>query len=299
MNRVANMLHLGEVHAAGYTGQGVTAVVLDTGIGRNPVIPASRIIKFLDFVNGREGAYDDSGHGTHVTGILAGNGRTAGIPFMGIAPECSLIGIKVLNEKGDGNLDAVIRGLAWVTEHHNEYRIRVVNLSFGAGEEEQQEKYNRLNEWIEEVWNAGICVVCSAGNKGPKRGSITVPGNNRNVITVGASNGIRDYKYSGCGPTKECVVKPDLVAPAVRVWSTAVVGNRQWNRESPRLFSYKSGTSMATPMVSGAVCLLLQKEGSLSPKEVKQRLWDTSDSLGFPIEQQGSGMLNLRRLLSI
>lgn len=333
MERACRLVYSGEALTAGYTGRGITAAVIDTGIGPHPDLCSERIRLFRDFVNLKRIPYDDSGHGTHVCGILAGDGSLMNGKWHGIAPECSLIVIKALNHRGEGEPAGVMAALKWILERKEQLDIRVLNLSFGAGCTKKDEEYYQLLELVDRIWESGICVVTAAGNMGPERGTITVPGCSRNVITVGAAEeGRRTHLYSGRGPTEECVMKPDLVAPAGNVVSLMPVphdtagrlhsflpgrqyGNaglwsgKEWSgvlsnekvRRRIQTFGYarKSGTSMATPMVSGAVCLLLQKEPWLTPKEVKKRLWQSSVDLGLPKEQQGHGLLNLRRLLDI
>jgi len=330
MERAGKMVHAEIAYAAGYTGHGMTAAVIDTGIGAHPDIPAERLLFFRDFVNRRGMPYDDSGHGTHVCGILAGSGRLANGKWRGIAPECSLVVLKALDQNGDGEPSDVIAALKWVLERGNEFGIRVLNLSFGASCEEGEEDYRKLLALVEQVWDAGICVVGAAGNLGPGKNSVTLPGCSSRIITVGASErGMIANRYSGRGPGRDGSMKPDLVAPAGNIRSLSPLryrmreGRAQFFLERPpnaflpdrkawemlllqehmrrRLFTsgyaVKSGTSMSTPMVSGAICLLLQKEPELSPDEVKHRLWQSAFDLGYPEEQQGRGMLDLKRLL--
>ena len=329
MERAGRMVHAKMAYAAGYTGIGTTAAVIDTGIGAHPDIPAERLLFFRDFVNRKGMPYDDSGHGTHVCGILAGSGRLANGRWRGIAPECSLVVLKALDQNGDGEVSDVIAALKWILERGKEFGIRVLNLSFGTSCEEKEEDSKKLLALVEQVWDAGICVVGAAGNLGPGRNSVTLPGCSSRIITVGASEkGMIANRYSGRGPGRDGSMKPDLVAPAGNIRSLSPL--RYWMREGRaqffrdgqngslpdqaawevlllqeqmrrRLFmsgySVKSGTSMSTPMVSGAICLLLQKEPELSPDEVKHRLWQSAFDLGYPAEQQGRGMLDLKRLL--
>ena len=145
-----------------------------------------------------------------------------------------------------------------------------------------------LVEAVEQAWDAGIVVVVAAGNMGPMPQSITAPGNSRKVITVGSSDDSAPV-YSGRGPTKNCVCKPDIVAPG----SGIVSCSSQW-QGGPK-YCKKSGTSMATPMVSGAAALLLSKEPWLTNVEVKMRLRESAVDLGLPHSRQGWGLLDVRR----
>lgn len=329
MERAGRMVHAKMAYAAGYTGYGTTAAVIDTGIGAHPDIPAERLLFFRDFVNRKGMPYDDSGHGTHVCGILAGSGRLANGKLRGIAPECSLVVLKALDQNGDGEVSDVIAALKWVLERGSEFGIRVLNLSFGASCEEKEEDSKKLLALVEQIWDAGICVVGAAGNLGPGKNSVTLPGCSSRIITVGASEkGMIANRYSGRGPGRDGSMKPDLVAPAGNIrslsplryrmregrarffrdgqngslpdqaaWEVLLLQEQMRRRLFMSGYAVKSGTSMSTPMISGAICLLLQKEPTLSPDEVKHRLWQSAFDLGYPAEQQGRGMLDLKRLL--
>lgn len=281
-----------------YLGQGISVGILDTGITLHPDFD-NRILGFRDFVGLRHSVYDDSGHGTHVAGILAGSGRMSDGVYSGIAPEARLIIGKVLDEKGNGSVQAVLRGIQWILEKQQKWKIRIVNLSVGTqpglnGEEEQ-----RLLEAVEAMWDAGIVVVVSAGNSGPKEGTVAVPGNSRKVITVGAVDrtfrqgwsGVSNWDYSGRGPVGECILKPEVSAPGTQIMSC----NGNYTNRFRKPYTMKSGTSMATPIVSGAIACLLSKYPDMSNVEVKLRLRERCVS-----GQEGSlgwGLLNVERLL--
>lgn len=260
---------------------------------------AHRIKAFRDFVNGRTDCYDDASHGSHVSGILGGDGRSSHGRYCGIAPGCSLIHLKVLDRYGQGNLEDILAAIEWVVENRRKYDIRIMNLSAGTSKQEEDYGAKKLVEGVERAWDAGIVVVVAAGNMGPASQSITVPGNSRKVITVGASDDIRGrgrygkMEYSGCGPTKECICKPELVAPG-----TGVTSCSPYFRQG-RYYSIKSGTSMAAPEVSGGIALLLEKEPFLSNVEVKMRLKEAAASLGYPKNRQGWGIPDLRKLLGV
>lgn len=298
MERVRAELHAQEIHRRGITGKNITAAVLDSGICHHPDY-ASRIAAFQDFVNGRPQCYDDASHGSHVSGILGGDGRSSGGRYRGIAPGCRLIHVKVLDRLGQGNLRDIIRGIDWVISHKEQYDIRIMNISAGTSKREGDEDARNLVAQVERAWDAGIVVVVAAGNMGPSPGSITVPGNSKKVITVGSSDQFRHQSiqgngaYSGCGPTQACVCKPELVAPGTNITSCSPF----WRQG--RYYSVKSGTSMAAPAVAGCVALLLEQEPELTNVEVKMRLRESAVSLGYPRNRQGWGIPDLRKLLRI
>ena len=284
------------------TGKNVTAAILDTGIMAHPDL-AGRIVGRKDCVNGKEKIYDDNGHGTHVAGILAGDGRCRNGLYAGIAPGASLVPVKVLNHKGGGRITDVLQGIQYVMRERVRLNIRIVNVSIGTLSHEEDRDDARLLFWVERLWDMGIIVIAAAGNKGPGAGTITIPGVSRKVITVGACDKIHQNElpggniqmYSGCGPTKDCVMKPDLSTPGNRIFSC----NYAFPMRSSYAYISKSGTSMSTPVVSGAAALLLEKYPDMSNLEVKLRFWNSCDDLGLPESQQGHGQLNIEKLLSV
>ncbi len=287
-----------EVHgyeAFGFTGKGVGVAVLDTGCFPHEDL-REHIAAFSDFVQQRPNAYDDNGHGTHVCGIIAGNGLASGKRYCGIAPDCHLIPVKVLDKRGNGFASDVLAGLRWVREQRDIYNIRIVNISVGSFSRKNMSENSALVRGVNETWDAGLVVVVAAGNMGPGRGTITTPGISRKVITVGCSDdhkevnvmGNRMIDYSGRGPTVSCICKPDVVAPGASIISCS-------NRYGK--YACKSGTSMATPFVSGALALLLEKYPEMNNRDVKLWLREHAVDIGLPRNQQGWGLLDINHLL--
>jgi serine protease AprX len=285
-----------------YTGKGVTAAVLDTGINRHPDF-GERIIMFKDFVNNRENIYDDSGHGTHVCGILGGSGLVSDGRFMGIAPDINFIVGKVLDRNGEGTAEKMIKGIEWLLEIKQNYHIGVLNISVGINHIKDRGAQNYLVELIEFLWDSGMTVVCAAGNNGPENGTIAAYGKSRKVITVGCHDGA-DYKgagnscenYSGRGELYAPYRKPDVVAPGTDIISC----NASFRMRAGRIYSAytaKSGTSMAAPVVSGLAALFIEAFPALSCDDFKKRLTYTATDLGEPWNKQGWGMVNARKLL--
>ena len=236
---------------------------------------------------------DYNGHGTHVSGIIGGNGYASGGTYTGMAPGCRLLPIKVLDHKGGGNTEQVRQAIFWMLEKKEKYQIRILNISVGMLKNAREEEQVELIKLVEQVWEEGLVVVAAAGNNGPMANSVTIPGICRSIITVGSSDdeeaGIRSQGlrrgYSGRGPTDSCVIKPEILAPGTRITSCDLRENA---------YTTKSGTSMATPIVSGAIALLLQGKPELTNKEVKYLLWESCEKSG---ETPGWGLLRLDRLL--
>lgn len=294
-------------------GLGVTVALLDTGVAPHPDLDG-KILCFRDFVNWRiqpdsrddvrDGiSYDDNGHGTHVAGILCGSGGLSQGKYRGLAPGVRLVVGKVLDEKGDGSTEAMLQGLDWVMGLRERYRVRILNISVGIGELDDKWKERALQRKLEKLWQTGMLVVCAAGNKGPGDGTVSSVGGNSKVVTVGCHDGSLQpgaawlcANYSGRGMPGAKVRKPDLVAPGTDIISCGA-GYSRFRERWVNGYVSKSGTSMATPIVSGAAALCLQKFPAMTNEECKLKLQYTATDLGAPWNQQGWGMVNVRRLL--
>ena len=294
VNRVKQAIHWKDAYATGLTGKGVGVAVLDTGICPHKDFD-DRIIGFADMIGGRRTPYDDCGHGSHICGIIGGSGCVSDGRYQGMAPGCNLVAVKVLDRRGNGYASDVLAGIKWVLEQKERLGIRIMNISVGSRGKKRLSETSALVRGVNAAWDAGLVVVVAAGNNGPNRMSISTPGISRKVITVGCSDdqtevmvgGNRMVNYSGRGPTEACICKPDVVAPGSRVVSCGH-GDR---------YSIKSGTSMSTPVVSGAVALLLEKYPRMTNLDVKLKLMKSCHDLGLPRNQQGWGLLDVERLL--
>jgi serine protease AprX len=313
----------------GLTGAGVGIAIIDSGITAwhddltnktTKLFPYGnqRVSKFVDFVNGRTMPYDDNGHGSHVAGIIGGNGYDSYGEKTGIAPDANLVSLKVLDQDGKGTISNIIAALNWIATNGAAYNIRVVNMSVGAG---VYESYwtDPLTLATKKLTDKGIVVVAAAGNLGKNAeghlqyGGITSPGNAPWVLTVGASttNGTLTRSddemagFSSSGPSFiDFEAKPDLVAPGVGTVSLAVPGSTFYSLKSQyllnglRLLGSKpylalSGTSMAAPVVSGSVALMLQANPKLTPNLIKAILQYTAEVRpGYSALREGAGFLN-------
>lgn len=295
MDQAKGWIHCDGAYRLGLTGKGVGVAVLDTGIFLHRDFE-DRVISFTDMVKRRREPYDDNGHGTHIAGIIGGAGIESGGRYHGVAPGCSLICLKVLDQKGNGYASDVLGGLKWIRDHREELGIRVVNISVGSFSRRGMSENSALVKGVDAAWDAGLVVVVAAGNNGPGQRTITTPGISRKVITVGCSDdykevdvaGNRMIDYSGRGPTDACILKPDIVAPGSNIISCA-------NRKGG--YARKSGTSMSTPLVSGAIALLLERYPDMTNRDVKLRLRERAVDLGLPRNQQGWGLLDVERLV--
>ena len=338
------------VDLMGYTGAGIGVAVIDSGISNwhddlriNPygetqpslfnllsislsktglALPRNqRVADFKDFVNGRTTAYDDWGHGTHVAGIVAGNGYDTRGSREAIAPGSHIVALKALARDGSGQISNVIAAIDYAIANKAKFNIRVINMSLSAG---VRESYNTdpLTLAAKRAVESGIVVVASAGNMGraangeAQYGAIGAPGNAPWVLTVGASStegtvNRRDdivASYSSRGPTMyDHAAKPDLVAPGTGMVSLSDPLSRLYSEKAPYLvngllfglttkpYLTLSGTSMAAPVVSGTVALMLHANPSLTPNMVKAILQYTAQEYpGYDYMTQGAGFLNSR-----
>lgn len=265
-------------HTLGITGKNITVAVLDSGLAPHPDFAAKNIPVAKDYVHHRSYPYDDCGHGTHVAGILASS-------KIGIAPEATIIPMKILDENGDGSVESFTESMKWLLRYHEHYHIRIVNISIGTTKKEYQEENSVLNQWVTRLWQAGLIICCSAGNNGPAINSITAPGNCEKIITVGSYDG---KGFSSAGKRSPFITKPEIVAPGYHILSTKPYSGYQ----------IKNGTSMSVPFVSGAIALLLQLNPDLSNEEIKYHLMNTARPANrLPAYMQGAGRLDLHQLL--
>lgn len=277
MKRVKKIVH----YQNKWLGKGCTVAVMDTGVQVHPDLDG-HIGVYRDFIGGRLEKYDDNGHGTHVCGIIGGNG-------IGMAPECKMIVLKVLDDTGNGSVGQSMQAFRWILENRERFNIRVVNISMGMEPKQNEEGARYILGAVELLWDMGIVVVAAAGNLGPAAGSITIPGLHKKVITVGSY----DHIKSGQGSVSENIWKPDLVAPGSRIFSC----NAKWKSGKEPLYVAKNGTSMSTPIVTGAIAQLLSKYPNMPNHEVKRRLISSCDNLNLPRIRQGSGLINVDKLL--
>ena len=296
MNQARQVIHSGEPGLAGLCGRGVGVAVLDTGIYPHEDF-GQRITAFFDVLHRRREPYDDNGHGTHMSAIIGGSGAASGGRYQGVAPGCNLISVKVLDAKGGGFASDVLTGLRWIRTYKDALGIRIVNISVGSYSRKNMSENSALVRGVDAAWDDGLVVVVAAGNNGPGYMTVTTPGISRKVITVGCSDdhkevsvmGNRMVDYSGRGPTGACICKPEIVAPGAGIISCSNEAGR---------YAVKSGTSMSTPVVSGAIALLLEKYPDMSNRDVKLRLRERAVDMGLPRNQQGWGLLDVERLLA-
>ncbi|WP_241505885.1 S8 family peptidase [Parahaliea mediterranea] len=318
------------LHRLGITGQGVTVAVLDSGLWEHVSLSHDtrgryRVKGRYDAIADRQGqeVFDESGHGTHMTSVLAHSGPVLakGQPdgsFMGIAPDVDIVSVKAFNRSGQGDFLDIVRGIQWIVDQREALNIRVLNLSFAA---RPRWPYwlDPIDQAVMRAWQAGITVVAAAGNDGPEPMTIGSPGNLPYIITVGAvtdswtpDDRNDDYipDFSSLGPTPSAHIKPDIVAPGGHIAGITRPGSTLTIEHPDYLLSsgefVMTGTSQASALVSGIVALLLQLEPDLSPDDIKCKLTSSAEPainrdgrFAYSPFQQGYGYINASRAVTL
>ncbi len=299
-----------DINGTNISGKGIVVAVLDTGIDYTHKDFAScsyedymnetcvKFVKGFNFVENNFDPMDLNGHGTHVAGIIGANGD-----LKGIAPDVKLMPIKVLDKYGAGSLSDIISGIEYAINKS----VDILSISLGG--------LGNSNDAISTAVNLavdyGISVVVAGGNSGPSSNTIMSPGLAEKVITVAASCkdgeiGINPYclnskiaSFSSRGPVlNENYVKPEISAPGVNICSSKigdfVMGENCFDNEHVFL----SGTSMATPVVSGIIALIKQYKPDLSPNEIKNLIINSAKDLDENIFVQGYGEIDAKEIFN-
>ena len=285
------------VNSLGVTGRGVTVAIVDTGItevadlsGRVVPIQNGGVLGGTSpckNFSGESTCDDSYGHGTFIAGIIAGNGAASNGKWKGVAPQANVLSVKIAGANGAADVSNVLAGIQWVVSFKSTYNIKVLNLSLGTNST-QTYRSDPMNYAVEKAWDAGIVVVVAASNLGPQAGTISKPGDDPWVVTVGAIDdhgtvGLGDDtipNFSARGPTAaDGLAKPDLVAPGGHIISLRAPGSAidtQFPNYVDGAYRKGSGTSMATGVVSGSVALMLQANPTWAPNRVKYALTATT-----------------------
>lgn len=297
INRAGKTIGVDKISPIPLTGKGVTVAIIDTGIimHRDLTYPSIRIIGFKDFLKNKQKPYDDNGHGTHISGLVASNGVSSKGKYRGIAPEANILSVKALDNEGNGKVSDILSSIQWVIQTKSIFNTRILNLSLGTAAQ-YSERYDPLVKAANKAIENGLIVVTAVGNNGPSQKSILSPSTSRHVISVGAcddrdESGLTIPTFSSRGPTRDRVKKPDLLAPGVDIVSLS-------NTDATGYTSL-TGTSMSAPIVSGVVALMLQENPYLTHFEAKKRLIENCTRIGVNQFEEGAGVLSLNKLFNI
>ena len=321
---VTRMTGAQRLWSSGYTGKGIGVALIDTGtVPVNGLTTAGKVINgpdlSFDSQSPRLANLDGYGHGTHMAGIIAGRdtaavtGAYAGdsSDFIGMAPDASILSVRVADHTGAADVSQVIAAIDWVVQHRNDngMNVRVMNLSFGT-DSNQAYNLDPLAFAAEQAWRQGIVVVAAAGNFGSSLGHLTDPATDPYLIAVGAADtrgtaSTSDDTVASFSSRGDGTRNPDVVAPGVHMTSlrdpgsyldaaygsTATVASR---------FFRGSGTSQATAVVSGAAALVLSAHPDYTPDQVKRALMESANPLSGQTEAaQGAGEISLEEAISL
>ncbi len=296
----------------GYKGKGVGIALIDTGVVPVAGLASSDVSNGPDLSFESQSSemrhFDTFGHGTHMAGIIAGDGRTGllGLDhFQGVAPAAKLTSLKVATSDGAVDVSQVIAAVDWVVAHRKDdplNPIRVLNLSFGT-DGVQRYQADPLTHAVENAWRAGIVVVVSGGNEGPLA-PLNNPAYDPYVIAVGAADTrntaatTSDDLVMGFSSRGDATRRVDLTAPGRSIASLRDPGSYLDSAHASARYGdglFKgSGTSQAAAVVSGGVALLLQQRPALTPDQVKALLTRTASPMPLAdVEARGAGELNL------
>ncbi|HEX9693759.1 MAG TPA: S8 family peptidase [Actinomycetota bacterium] len=283
-----------------YDGTGVAVALLDTGVTESGDL-GNRLVARVDLTPEHDG-FDRYGHGTHMSGIIAGTGAASDGQWTGVAPGANLVSVKVAGPDGSTDVSVVIAGLQWVVANRSTYNIRVLNLAFGT-DSVQSYSIDPLDYAVEQAWFSGILVVASAGNRGPGPNTINKPGDDPFVLTVGAADnhGTPDRSsttvaaFSSWG-SPGGFTKPDIIAPGITVVSLRDPGSTidtlyPHARIGDSYFK-GTGTSQAAAIVSGVAALMFQANPWLTPDLAKGVLLKTAYKNGNYGHGAGAGLVD-------
>lgn len=274
--------------------------IIDTGLYPHIdiMMPKNKILLFKDFINEKNVIYDDNGHGTFVTGVLCGSGIISDKKYIGIDNNVNLIILKSLDKNGETTVSTILNAMQWVYDNKKKFNIKIVNMSFGSL---PINKNDPLILGAEVLWDNGITVVCAAGNSGPDSETIRSPGASSKIITVGAMDDKRKVglmgnvefdiskfevaDFSSRGPIYNNY-KPDLIVPGVDIIGLSNFGMTK------EFYTTMSGTSVATPMITGICSLILKNNPNFSPNQIKKTLIENCVPITGDRNSEGFGWFN-------
>lgn len=291
-------------------GKNIGIGIIDSGVYPHPDLlnPNNKIKKFIDLINGFTHPYDDNGHGTFITGILCGSGYISHGKYSGIAEGSNIYMVKAFNSLGKGYVSDILNALCLIIKERIDFNIKILCLTFEL-------PYNNyfIMSLFEKIFEIAvkynIIPIVPSGNNGGYDGSISGIAPLENCLTVGGidTTGFspKIYEYSSCGPVKK-IIKPDLVAAAVNIYSLNSDVKYISERNGLKIYPPKlknpytcySGTSCAAAYISGVCALLLEKKPDLSFNDIESLIKISCNTINLPKYKQGTGVLDINKLLT-
>jgi len=291
LDRTVPLIGAPQAWAAGFEGTGVKVAVLDTGIDATHPDFSGKVAESRSFVDGVETVKDGHGHGTHVASIITGSGAASDGKHKGVAPGVKLAVGKVLDDTGNGYESDVIAGMQWAATSGS----KIVSMSLGGDPTDGTDPMSQALDSL--TADTGTLFVVAAGNFGAAE-TVGTPGSARSALTVAATdNDDKLASFSSRGPRTDGVLKPDIAAPGVDVVAARATGTSMGNPAGDS-YTTASGTSMATPHVSGAAAILAQRHPGWKAAELKAALMSTVKEVDGTVYEHGSGRLDLANAIS-
>lgn len=260
-------MYIPDIHALGITGKGITIAVIDTAIDVTHPDLQGVISGTFNFA---EDAYvPKAHHGTGVAGVIAAQNNEKGV--LGVAPDAKIVGIKVLNEDGSGSITNVVQGILKAIE----LKVDIINMSLGANT-----GTGALKAAVEKARDAGIHIICAAGNSGADN-DVCFPARYDQTVGVAATNQQQKVSvFSSRG------WEVDIAAPGERILTT-------WTNHD---YAKVSGTSFATPYVAGLYALFLQAGVQINHELLKKTAIDIEEPGNDT--KSGYGLINPKKIVS-
>ncbi|KOF57536.1 peptidase [Clostridium sp. DMHC 10] len=289
------------------TGRGIRIGIIDTGVypHKDLKYPTPKIHKFLDLINGLNYPYDDNGHGTFMSGLIAASGSSSKGKYMGIAPETSIYMIKAFEATGKAYVSSILAALNILIKESAENNIRIICLPFETFFQDSfiDSMFSRLFTLANK--NNLAVVVPSGSNKNDKNSMIGISTLSNCVTVSGVTSSIpkKIYTYSSSGPCGK-PEKPDLCAACTDLTSlncdTSFVSERNgiklYPRELKEAYTTYTGTSCAAAFTTGILALLFEKNPDLKYKDAVSMIKTSCKLLNVPKWQQGYGCIDFKDL---
>ena len=290
------------------TGKGIGVGLIDSGVYPHGDLlnPSNKIKKFIDYVNNLNYPYDDNGHGTFMSGLICGSGYGSKGMYKGVASGSHLYMIKAFDKLGKGFISDILFSLETLINESSDFNIKAICLPFETLETNEfiLSLFSRLFDLA--ISKNLVVIVPSGSNKNSKssiRGIATLG----NCITVGGYDSVgtpKIYEYSSCGPFQKRD-KPNLISACVDICSTISDtkfipeknGVKLYPPRITNLYTTYTGTSCSAAFISGVCALLYENNKNLCFKDTLALLKVSSSLINFPKYMQGSGILNLEKLL--
>ncbi|MGH4051775.1 MAG: S8 family serine peptidase [Clostridium sp.] len=290
------------------TGKGIGIGIIDSGVYPHCDLlnPSNKIKKFVDLINNLNYPYDDNGHGTFMSGLICGSGYGSKGMYKGVAKDSHIYMIKAFNKLGKGFISDILFSLETIINESDEFNIKIICLPFETLE---------TNEFVLKLFSKlfdiailkGLVIIVPSGSNKNVKSSVRGIATLRNCITVGGYNSIESpviYEYSSCGPFQK-LDKPNLIAACVDICSlisdTQFISQKNGVKLYPpcitNLYTTYTGTSCSTAFISGICALLYENDKNLCFKDTLALLKVSSSLINSPKYMQGSGIVNLEKLL--